>query len=140
MAISFSMRGHMYAPANTAGDDSACKLFCPCKNFTIPHHGFDVQPTSCCPASHGEWAYRSESDVVGEYTYNTARDLMMVFDSEISIRKKICEAKAAYPDVHFGVAAYDVDYDSVPSDCPSMQIGFGAYRRVEALRPAERVS
>ncbi|KAH7943459.1 hypothetical protein HPB52_008742 [Rhipicephalus sanguineus] len=134
MAISFSMRGHMYAPANISGDDSAYKLFRPCKNFTAPRHDFDVQPTSRCPSSHGEWTYRFESDVVGEYTYDTARGLMMVFDSEISIRKKICEAKAAYPAVPFGVAAYDVDYDSVASDCPSMQIGFGAYRRVKALR------
>ncbi|KAL1470215.1 hypothetical protein MTO96_040566 [Rhipicephalus appendiculatus] len=47
---------------------------------------------------------------------------------------QICEAKAAYPGVPFGVAAYDVDYDSVSSDCPSMHIGSGTYRRVEALR------
>ncbi|KAL1416691.1 hypothetical protein MTO96_027588, partial [Rhipicephalus appendiculatus] len=88
MAISFSMRGHVYVPTNTTGDDDAYKLFRPCTNFNASRHGFDVQPTSSCPSSHGGWTYRSESDVVGEYTYDAALGLMMVFDSEISIRKK----------------------------------------------------
>ncbi|XP_075559675.1 uncharacterized protein LOC142591195 [Dermacentor variabilis] len=133
MAISFSMRGHIYAPTNTSGGNNAGDLFRPCKDFSGPRIVYNVQPQMRCPSSYG-WTYRFRDDVVGEYNYNAVEGLTMVFDSEISMRKKICEAKAAYPDVPFGIAAYDVEYDSSAADCPTMQIGSGAFRRLKALQ------
>nr|XP_054931052.1 uncharacterized protein LOC129386827 [Dermacentor andersoni] len=133
MAISFSMRGHLYAATNTSGGEEAYDLFSPCEDFSGPHLMYNVQPQMRCPSSDGS-TYRFRDDVVGEYNYDAAEGLTMVFDSEISMRKKICEAKAGYPDVPFGIAAYDVEYDSDAAGCPTMQIGSGAFRRLKALQ------
>ncbi|XP_070379274.1 uncharacterized protein [Dermacentor albipictus] len=133
MAISFSMRGHLYAASNTSGGKNADHLFRPCKDFTGPRVMYNVKPQMRCPSS-GRWTYRFRDDVLGEYSYDTVGGLTMVFDSEISMKRKICEAKAGYPDVPFSIAAYDVEYDSDPAGCPTMQIGLGAFRRLKALR------
>lgn len=133
MAISFSMRGHLYAAANTSGGDTAYELFRRCKDFAGARHMYNVPPTTRCASAYGS-TYRSRDDVVGEYSYDPIGGQLMVFDSEIFMRKKICEAKAGYSDVPFGIAAYDVEYDSDAADCPTMQIGFGAFRRVKALQ------
>ncbi|KAL3219096.1 hypothetical protein MRX96_050548 [Rhipicephalus microplus] len=52
------------------------------------------------------------------------------FDSLDWLKAKLCEVKSFLTTVSFGVAAYDVEYDSFPKGCPETGIKSGPFNRL----------
>ncbi|KAH7950241.1 hypothetical protein HPB49_021551 [Dermacentor silvarum] len=55
------------------------------------------------------------------------------YDNEEGLRDKLCRVKRDVYDMHFGIAAYDVDYDDYDNHCSSLNM-YGPHSRLKALR------
>ncbi|KAL3236869.1 hypothetical protein MRX96_022124 [Rhipicephalus microplus] len=64
--------------------------------------------------------------------FKKMQEVVMVFDSTKGMKNKFCDLKQHYLNLSYGVAAYDVLYDSVQHPCTSLGIS-GPYSRVDFL-------
>ncbi|KAK8782999.1 hypothetical protein V5799_015660 [Amblyomma americanum] len=64
--------------------------------------------------------------------HSTQRDVF-AYDNEEGLCAKLCKVKSKVPDVRFGIAVYDVDYDDFENECPLLNT-FGSHSRLKALR------
>ncbi|KAH9367148.1 hypothetical protein HPB48_012084 [Haemaphysalis longicornis] len=66
------------------------------------------------------------------FAFNVAWNKMMMFDNDYALTGKLCAARIAYPQVRFGIAAYDVIYDQGHT-CPKFQLVGSPFGRVQTL-------
>lgn len=139
LALSFTMQARIYQPLNvTRGGKGGTgpggfSVFEPCKSGT---HDFPP-PTASCPSSENRrWDnYRYINNLRASLTFNTQENLTMTFDSGRALRAKACKTKQSALEVHYGLAAYSVDYDSPSKSCHELTLT-GSYRRVSILATA----
>ncbi|XP_077529508.1 uncharacterized protein LOC144141928 [Haemaphysalis longicornis] len=130
LAVSFTLSGHMYKPKGNKPEDY--KLFSPCENF---HGNYYVTPYEllCTPnIRFFDKVQRSEHSM---FTFNTSAQRALTFESDATIKNKVCEAKSTCQGVTFGVAAYDIEYDDQPHNeqCPEFGL-VGPFGRVAFLK------
>ncbi|KAH7943134.1 hypothetical protein HPB52_005691 [Rhipicephalus sanguineus] len=86
-----------------------------------------------CSTEYGNY-YRYNARVGAEYTFDPEQNHSLVFDSEKGLKEKVCAALFEHPNLVFGLAAYDIDFDQEEEPCPNLFIGRGSFKRVKALR------
>ncbi|KAL1445714.1 hypothetical protein MTO96_044870 [Rhipicephalus appendiculatus] len=130
MAISFTMRARLYKPANLENGSDAYAAYRMCQSHTGVS---DVVPATLCDGSYDSHFQElaTEGSVI---TYDTAKQRSATFETDDTLKKKVCHAKEAFPDIPFGVAAYDIEYDVAESACPPQHIRAGDFKRVETLK------
>ncbi|XP_049266989.1 uncharacterized protein LOC119373827 [Rhipicephalus sanguineus] len=130
MAISFTLRARFYKPADLSGNGLAFyKPFRKCQD-----HGGDrdVSPASVCKDRYVS-NFNYFGDRESAFTFDAQRERTVTYDTQITIKTKLCKAKQAYPDVPFGIAAFDVNLDIAKSACNDLQIEAGSFTRLRVL-------
>ncbi|XP_070379077.1 uncharacterized protein [Dermacentor albipictus] len=68
-------------------------------------------------------------------TYIKSKNRTFVYDDEKAFAAKLCHAKSMAPNVTFGIAVYDIDYDDFADTCRSLN----KYNRYSRLRAVKKV-
>ncbi|XP_075724199.1 uncharacterized protein LOC142766881 [Rhipicephalus microplus] len=76
--------------------------------------------------------YKYNATLFAGFTYGFSQEVFLVFDGKRGIKNKFCDLKRNYLNLSFGIAAYDVDFDSIQHQCAKMGID-GPYDRVAFL-------
>ncbi|KAL1472751.1 hypothetical protein MTO96_039129 [Rhipicephalus appendiculatus] len=130
MAISFTLRARFYKPADLSGSDLAFyKPLRKCQDFDGDS---DVSPATVCKDRYTS-NFNYFGDQESAFTFDAQQERTATFDTQITMKTKICKAKKAYPDVPFGVAAFDVDLDSADTACNDLQVQAGNFTRLSVL-------
>ncbi|KAL3170436.1 hypothetical protein MRX96_014668 [Rhipicephalus microplus] len=130
MAISFTLRARLYKPADLSGNDLAFyKPLRKCQDYVGDS---DISPTSVCKDR-----YTSNFNYFGDresaFTFDPQEERTVTYDTQITIKTKVCKAKMAYPDLQFGVAAFDVNLDIADTVCNDLQLEAGNFTRLSVL-------
>ncbi|XP_054923784.1 uncharacterized protein [Dermacentor andersoni] len=93
--------------------------------------------TEVCPGgSSGAGARLNYSEKhYAVITYIESMNRTFVYDNEKAFAAKLCHAKGIDPDVTFGIAVYDIDYDDYANACTSLN----RYNRNSRLKAVKRV-
>ncbi|KAL1483092.1 hypothetical protein MTO96_002162 [Rhipicephalus appendiculatus] len=132
MAVGVTMKGRVYKPRNFSYPQSY-NVFKSC----MAHSGTqDFTPADGCP--HGfpgglAANYEYNSTFFAEYAYDRSIEIVMVFDGKKGIKEKLCDLKQHYLSLSYGIAAYDVDFDSNRHSCEWFGID-GPYNRIDFLK------
>ncbi|KAL1466574.1 hypothetical protein MTO96_042635 [Rhipicephalus appendiculatus] len=131
LSISVGLSGRYYAPKRV--DSSQRYLpFEDCTDFPGPRYD---DPANVCPSFDGaEWKFQENDTYQYEALLNEKRKLTFTFDSIDPLKVKVCEIKRFLTRVSFGVAAYEVDYDSSRQGCTEIGIKRGAFNRLSGVR------
>ncbi|KAL1479818.1 hypothetical protein MTO96_051556 [Rhipicephalus appendiculatus] len=131
LSISVTLSGRYYAPKRV--DTSQRYLpFEDCTDFRGPRYD---DPANVCPSVAGaEWKFQKNHSYHYEALLNYNRKLTFTFDSIDSLKLKVCEVKRFLPNVSFGVAGYDVDFDSSLQGCTEIGIKPGAFNGLSGVR------
>ncbi|KAL3210454.1 hypothetical protein MRX96_008699 [Rhipicephalus microplus] len=131
MSISVGLSGRYYAPKFLDGP-SRYLPFEDCTDFSGPRYD---DPANVCPSVAGdEWKFEQNKNYHYEALLNEKLKKTFTFDSIDSLKLKLCDAKRYLTSVSFGVAAYDVDFDSSPEGCAEIGIKPGAFSRLSGVR------
>ncbi|KAL3231581.1 hypothetical protein MRX96_048459, partial [Rhipicephalus microplus] len=89
-----------------------------------------------CPSVAGDkWKFEQNKNYHYEALFNEKlKKRTFTFDSIDSLKLKLCDAKRYLTSVSFGVAAYDIDFDSSPEGCAEIGIKPGAFSRLSGVR------
>ncbi|KAL1437679.1 hypothetical protein MTO96_048707 [Rhipicephalus appendiculatus] len=141
LSISVGLSGRYYAPKRV--DTSQRYLpFEDCRDFPGPRYG-DPANVSVCKVEQQRSVqvlteqngnFQENDTFQYEALLNQKRKLTFTFDSIDSLKVKVCEVKRFLTSVSFGVAAYEVDYDSSRQGCTEMGIKRGAFNRLSGVR------
>ncbi|KAL1460434.1 hypothetical protein MTO96_043289 [Rhipicephalus appendiculatus] len=94
-----------------------------------------MSPIKVCPTVAGtEWKFEQNDNYHYEALFNEKLKRTFTFDSADSLKGKLCEVKRFLTSVSFGVAAYDVDFDSSRQGCTQIDIKPGAFNRLSGVR------
>ncbi|XP_075559397.1 uncharacterized protein LOC142590884 [Dermacentor variabilis] len=66
-------------------------------------------------------------------TYDPGTKRAFVYDNEDALAVKLCSAGAQDPEVKFGIAAYDIDYEDYDNQCGSLN-KYGRHSRLKQLK------
>ncbi|KAL1458787.1 hypothetical protein MTO96_027681, partial [Rhipicephalus appendiculatus] len=131
--ISVGLSGRNYAPKLVEDALMQYVPFKGCKYFPGPYF---EDPANVCPSVAGEdWEIRDSTFYGYRALLNRKFKRTFIFDTERTLKTKVCEIKRNLLNVSFGVAAYDIDYDSNPRGCLEIDIQAGAFKRLSAIRP-----
>ncbi|KAL1487341.1 hypothetical protein MTO96_031017, partial [Rhipicephalus appendiculatus] len=131
--ISVGLSGRNYAPKLVEDVRKRYVPFQDCKNFLGPYF---EDPANVCPSVAGaDWEIKDSTFYGYRSLVNQKLKRTFTFDTERTLKAKVCEIKGNLLNVSFGVAAYDVDYDSNPRGCHEVEIEPGAFNRLSAIRP-----
>ncbi|KAK8762699.1 hypothetical protein V5799_026037 [Amblyomma americanum] len=83
------------------------------------------------PNFAGRFAY-SQQEASMQALHSRER-LILSYDNEVGLCKKLCTVKARQPSRYFGVAVFDLDYEDFSNACASMNRE-GAFSRLRAVR------
>ncbi|XP_077498015.1 uncharacterized protein LOC144108720 [Amblyomma americanum] len=135
LALSFDLPArlyyYIYDTAMTSTGTGGAGPFTPCN---MSQYQQSRSPASMCPSSgNRDWDnYRYNNDLHVSLTYNPKEKQTLTFDSERALRAKVCETKENALTVTYGLAAYNIDYDTYSRACPELTIT-GPYERVKLL-------
>ncbi|XP_065283547.1 uncharacterized protein [Dermacentor albipictus] len=128
VTISFTLRARIYRPASVRST-SFYEPFQKCRDYSGDS---DVSPASVCKGQYGS-NFNYFKDGESAFAFDTQQELTITYDTDITIRTKVCRAKLAYPNVPFGIAAFDINLDVADSACYSLQIEAGNFTRLKVL-------
>ncbi|KAH7939723.1 hypothetical protein HPB52_016463 [Rhipicephalus sanguineus] len=125
------MSGRYYAPKRV--DTSQRYLpFEDCTDFPGPYYN---DPTNVCPSVAGaDWKFEENNTYHYEAVLNEKLNRTFTFDTVDSLKAKMCEVKRYLTSVSFGLAAYDIDFDSSAPGCAEIGIKPGAFNRLSGVR------
>nr|XP_054924200.1 uncharacterized protein LOC129383602 [Dermacentor andersoni] len=66
-------------------------------------------------------------------TYIPSINRAFVYDNEEGLAVKLCSAKSDYPELKFGIAAFDIEYDDYDNKCASLNM-YGRNSRLKQLK------
>ncbi|KAH7948643.1 hypothetical protein HPB51_028428 [Rhipicephalus microplus] len=115
LSISVALSGRYYTP-EANGTFERYLPFEKCVEGRGPR--FD-DPAQICPnVVLAQWKLQKNDSYFYESLVNERLRLTFTFDSLEWLKAKLCEVKRFLTTVSFGVAAYDVEYDSLQQGCP----------------------
>ncbi|XP_075724200.1 uncharacterized protein LOC142766882 [Rhipicephalus microplus] len=126
------MKAREYKPRNFSYPESY-NVF---KSCMTSSHSQDLAPADACPQGYPRGLaanYEYDATLFAEYAYDRGHEIVMVFDGKKGMKNKFCDLKQHYLNLNYGIAAYDVDFDSVSHPCKLLGID-GPYSRVYFLR------
>ncbi|KAH6923813.1 hypothetical protein HPB50_007498 [Hyalomma asiaticum] len=128
------MGGRYYAPKLELEDTpDRYKPYEDCKDFSGPYYD---DPANVCPTVAGaDWVLEESMFYQYKALVNQKLKRTFTYDTVDTIKTKVCDAKRSLLNVSYGVAAYDVDFDSSPQGCGEMGIEPGAFNRLSIIRP-----
>ncbi|XP_077526010.1 uncharacterized protein LOC144137869 [Haemaphysalis longicornis] len=130
--ISFTLQGRLYEPSDPDTNDSTTDnfdVFKPCRE--TPYDQLVNPAQVCCPDFEGN--YHFEPDLHVSFAFRRSTNQALTFDNEHALTEKACHAKKQALLLNFGVAAYDVDYESLDATCQGLGLG-RPYRRTLGLK------
>nr|XP_050047016.2 uncharacterized protein LOC126543920 [Dermacentor andersoni] len=128
VTISFTLRARFYRPASVHST-SFYEPFQKCRDYSGDS---DVSPASVCKGQYGS-NFNYFRDGESAFAYDTQQERTVTYDTELTIRTKVCRAMLAYPNVPFGVATFDINLDVADEACNSLQIEAGNFTRLKVL-------
>lgn len=134
VALSFSLSGRLYQPRFPQPPARAIEdyePFKPCKEYSSAD--FLAPATACVQGTEFYDRVRGTSDLDLAFTFDNNTERTFIFDTEKSMRFKVCQTKSSFPEIPFGVSAYDVHTDGEDVQCPRFGLK-GGFKRVEFLR------
>ncbi|XP_070380407.1 uncharacterized protein [Dermacentor albipictus] len=66
-------------------------------------------------------------------TSDATKQRMFVYDNERGLCEKLCRVKSRNPQLRFGVAVYDLEYEDYADGCSDLN-AFGAFSRIKMVR------
>ncbi|XP_075726735.1 uncharacterized protein LOC119186260 [Rhipicephalus microplus] len=131
LSISVALSGRYYTPKRTDTFERYLP-FEKCVEGRGPR--FD-DPAQICPnVVAAQWKLQKNDSYFYESLVNERLRLTFTFDSLEWLKAKLCEVKRFLTTVSFGVAAYDVEYDSLRQGCPETGIKPGAFNRLSGVK------
>ncbi|XP_077490077.1 uncharacterized protein LOC144100990 isoform X2 [Amblyomma americanum] len=126
-AISVTMKGRWSTPLPGQPTDflSRCS-----QNLSAAPFG-SLEEVCNDPNFAGRFAY-SQQEASMQALHSRER-LILSYDNEVGLCKKLCTVKARQPSRYFGVAVFDLDYEDFSNACASMNRE-GAFSRLHAVR------
>ncbi|XP_065295865.1 uncharacterized protein [Dermacentor albipictus] len=136
LAISVGLSGRHYRPYLPAKKGVTVEhytAFKRCRDFNGSRYD---DPVKLCPGVvGGDWkVYKSREIELYLMVYSLHLERTFLFENVQSIKKKLCLSREYTDGFTYGVAAYDVDFDSSPEGCPEMDIESGAFGRLSTIR------
>ncbi|XP_065302959.1 uncharacterized protein [Dermacentor albipictus] len=136
LSLSVGLSGRYYNPSarsSAVASTGDYGLFANCSDFSGP---FYDDPANVCPSvGGGDWEFVGDLFYLFAAVYSRTLHRTLTYDTAYLIPHKVCHSKTNFTDVHFSLAAYDVDFDSSPEACEEMGLGAGAFRRLSTIRP-----
>ncbi|XP_065295861.1 uncharacterized protein [Dermacentor albipictus] len=137
LSLSVGLSGRYYNPSpesSAVASNSDYGLFAAkCEDFSGP---FYDDPANVCPSVSGDdWEFVGKPNLLFAAVYSRTRQRTLTYDTAELIQYKVCGSKTNFTDLHFSLAAYDVNFDSSPEACEEMGISAGAFRRLSTIRP-----
>ncbi|XP_077527651.1 uncharacterized protein LOC144139036 [Haemaphysalis longicornis] len=132
--ISFTLQGRLYEPSDLETGDNTTDdfgVFKPCRE--IPYDQ-QVNPAEVCSPDF-ERNYHFQQDLHASFAFHRSANqtLTLTFDNEHALKEKACHAKRQALVLNFGLAAYDIDYESLDATCQGLGLG-GPYSRTLVLK------
>ncbi|XP_049524048.1 uncharacterized protein LOC125945800 [Dermacentor silvarum] len=118
--VSVTMKGRWTVPLSSEKVD----FFSRC--LSDPSDNSFGSYTEVCPATSFEQGHKNSVQLTysGQHcamiTYNPGTHRAFVYDNEEGLAVKLCSAKADDPELKFGIAAFDIDYDDYDNKCASL--------------------
>ncbi|KAL1437693.1 hypothetical protein MTO96_048721 [Rhipicephalus appendiculatus] len=130
--ISVGLSGRYYAPKLVEDAPDRYVAFQDCKNFSGPYYD---DPANVCPSVAGaDWELEDSTFYQYEALINQKLKRTFTFDNVRTLKAKVCDIKRNLLNVSFGVAAYDVDFDSNKRGCREVEIESGGFRRLYLIQ------
>ncbi|XP_077490078.1 uncharacterized protein LOC144100990 isoform X3 [Amblyomma americanum] len=126
----FIAHGHYLEGDNSRAD---CRVMPPTALTAPQGGGSSYEHDMVCndPNFAGRFAY-SQQEASMQALHSRER-LILSYDNEVGLCKKLCTVKARQPSRYFGVAVFDLDYEDFSNACASMNRE-GAFSRLHAVR------
>ncbi|XP_037523595.1 uncharacterized protein LOC119400618 [Rhipicephalus sanguineus] len=67
------------------------------------------------------------------HAYSPDMNRVFAYDNEFGLAVKLCAAKADNPELKFGIAAFDIDYDDYDNTCVSLNT-YGRNSRLQRVK------
>ncbi|KAL1485972.1 hypothetical protein MTO96_047153 [Rhipicephalus appendiculatus] len=123
MAVSATLKGRWFTAA--AQDARSPTIFGACDSFA----NVEDKPTYSLCESPGQYKHTSTQQII----YITNKDKVFSFDTENTLRYKLCDLKAGLTNIQFGLGVYDIDADADMTPCSDGNYT-GRYNRLMLLR------
>ncbi|XP_070383146.1 uncharacterized protein [Dermacentor albipictus] len=72
-------------------------------------------------------------DMESAFTFNPDMMRTVTYDTDATLKKKVCTLKAAQQKTNFGIAAFDIDCDVATMPCAELYLKDGAFTRLKTL-------
>ncbi|XP_077519811.1 uncharacterized protein LOC144129533 [Amblyomma americanum] len=143
IGVSFTLKGRLWVPRSH--DDSATPsamgsfgLFRECDHVSLDQ---DMFPALVCLPPYTRFYMNIALDQDAQTMVTFDRDSYILpfpkatfaFDNHVTYRRKVCDAKFNLTQVHFTLAAYDVNFDATNVNCPNSHF-VGNYTRTAMLK------
>ncbi|XP_070385042.1 uncharacterized protein [Dermacentor albipictus] len=136
LSLSVGLSGRYYNPSprsSAVASTADYGLFANCSDFSGPF--YDDPANACTSANGGDWEAISNDSFLFTAVYSKRLQRTLTYDMAELIQYKVCGSKTNFTDVHFSLAAYDVNFDSSPEACEEIGLSAGAFRRLSTIRP-----